>query len=194
MIGVFDIEERVFEYLEALYNGGQTAFGFFSAASACFFTDKQTNAPRVAASTLLYYHVDSPETLGNLFSDRPYMDRNTGIEKVALHRRVRVTINILSSIKGAAKDATTFLEIMNNSSRHYEAAYNTGDFDFPLYEFGRPRDLSAIETAKWVERIETDVYFNYTDEISFTQPQSLIYAPSSISNTKDKIDVSIEFK
>jgi len=194
LISNFDIEERVFEYLDALYNGNQGQFGFGEAASSCFFVDRQTNAPRLAASTLLYYRCDSPETVGNAFSDRPYINRTTGIEQVDIHRRVRVTLNILSTMKGKAKDATNYLELINQSTRHYQAAYNTGDFDFPLYNFGRSRDLSAIETSKWVERIETEVYFNYTDTITLSSPQSLITAPSSIAATKDKIDVAINME
>lgn len=195
MISEFVIEERVFEYLERLYNGDQSMFGFRDAASACFFTDRQTNAPRLAASTLMYYRVSPPEPLGNLNSDRAYIDRSDGIEKIDIHRSVKATLNILSTLKGAAKDTLSYLELINQSSRHYEAAYNTGDFGFPLYKIDRnARDLSAIETGKWVERVEVDVYFNFTDTITLPEPQSLIYAPSSIAATKDKIDFDIELK
>lgn len=194
MISAFDIEERVYEYLNALYNGNQGQFGFGEAASSCFFVDRQTNAPRLAASTLLYYRVDSPEKVGNAFGDRPYIDRTTGIEKIDIHKRVRVTVNILSKVKSKAKDAMTYLEVINQSSRHYEAAYNTGDFYFPMYDFGRPRDLTAIETSTWVERIETDVYFNYVDTITLSTPHSLITAPSTVAATKDKIDVAVNMK
>jgi hypothetical protein len=194
MISVFDLEERVFEYLEKMFDGDQTQFGFGSAASSCFFVDRQTNAPRLAASTLMYYRVNAPEKVGNVFSDRPYINPTTGIESVDIHRRVRVTLNVLSTMKGRAKDALSYLEMANQSTRHYEAAYNTGNFNFPMYDFGKPINLSLIETGTWVERIENDVFFNYTDTISFTSPHSLITAPSSIAATKDKIDVAINMK
>lgn len=192
MISVFDIEERVFEYLDKLYSGDQVQFGFGLAASTCFFVDRQTNAPRLAASTLLYYRVSNPEKIGNLFSGRPYINRETGLESIDINKRVKVTLNYLSILKGCAKDAFNFLDAVNQTTRHYEAAYNTGDFDFPLYDMGNPIDLSEIETAKWVERIQVDTYFNYTDTISLGETQSLIEAPSSVAATKDKIQFEID--
>ena len=195
MKSTYQLEERVYSYMDTLFAGDQAAFGFNSSASACFFVDRQTGAPRLAASTLMYYRVGTPESVGNSFSDRPYFDRSTGIEKIDIHRQVKVTLNVLSTLKGCAKDTLSYLQLINQSTRRYDAAYNTGDFDFALSRIDRnARDLSSLETSTWVERIEAYVYFNYTDTITLNQPLSLIEAPSSVSATKDKIDFDIEFK
>lgn len=193
MITVTDIEARVFDYLDVIFGDNKTLFGFNQAASACFFVDRQTNAPRLAASTLLYYRVDTPQSKGNLYGDRPYINRNTGAESIDIHREVHVTLNVLSKLKGHAKGALSFLELVNQSQRNYEAAYNTGDFDLALHRIDpNMRDLSFLENAAWAERAECDIYFNYVDTISLSDSGSMVRAPSSVYATKDKVEFSID--
>jgi hypothetical protein len=195
LISVYDIERRVFDYFDVIFDGNQTLFGFGSAASTCFFTDRQTNAPRIAASTLLFYRVEPPVSLGNFNSDHPYINRTTGIEQIDFHRQVHVVVNVLSKIKGAAKGAFEYISLLNQTTRHYEACYNTGEFDLPVHNIDQnARDLTFLENAAWNERIEADFYFNYTDTIILNQPQSLIRAASAPEVVKDKVDFDIELK
>jgi hypothetical protein len=192
-ISVYQLEERIFDYFDTIFGSQKSLFGFADAASACFFVDRQTNAPRIAACSLLFYRVGTPETLGNSYSDYNYLNRTTGIESIDFHRQVHVTVNVLSKQKGSAKGALSFLQLMNQTSRHYEASYNTGDFDLPLHRIDpNMRDLSFLENASWDERVEADFYFNYTDVVSLSDVQSMVRAPSSVYATKDKVDFTID--
>jgi hypothetical protein len=195
MITVYDIESRVYDYFDVLFNSNQTLFGFSSAASASFFVNNQTNAPRIAASTLLYYQVHEPYSLGNAFSDHAYINHQTGIEQIDYHKQVHVTVNVLSKLKGMAKSSLVYLSALNQSTRHYEASYNKGDFDLPLHNIDQNMiDLTYLENAAWAERIQADFYFNYTDTIVLGEVQPRIYAASSVEAVKDKVDIDINFK
>lgn len=195
MITNYQLEERVFEYFDAIFNGSQTQFGFNSNSEHSFIVDRQSNSPRPAVSTVLYFRVDPPVSLGNQLSDYAYINRSTGLEQIDYHRQVRVTVNILSKLKGMSKSAMLYLQALNQTSRHYEACYNTGDFNLACNSIENNfRDLSSIENSTWTERVEADLYFNYKDVIILTEPNSLIIAPSTVSLTKDKVDFDIELK
>lgn len=193
MITHYQLEERVFEYFEAIFKGNQILFGFKNAASASFFVDRQTNAPRIAGSSLLYFRVDQPMSLGNQLSDHPYFNRQTGLEQIDYHKQIHVTVNVLSKLKGMAKSTLIFLQGANQSSRHYDACYDTGDFNLACHNIDQNfRDLSSLENASWTERVEADLYFNYKDVIILSDPGSLIMAPSSVYLTKNKVDFEID--
>jgi len=176
--------------------GDQVNFGFSSASSACYFSTKQTNFPRIAASTIMFYTVKPPVSFGNVFSDYSMIDRNDGKEKIFTWRKVPVEISILTKIKGAAKGALSYMSALQSTTRHYEASYNTGTFDLPLHnlDMNTARDLTFLENGAWNERIDADLYFNYKDEIVLGQTQGFIGVPSSVEDTHNRVDFDIYLK
>jgi hypothetical protein len=198
MIGVYDIEERIYGYFDTIFGSEKSWFRFNTASSACFLVDRETDAPRPAASTLLFYRVDSVSPMGNTISiDDVVVDRATKEESVSTWRKIHVIVNILSKYKGDAKDALNFILAANQTTRGYNASYITTGatgFEMPLYYIDPNfRDLTGLENTAWTERVEADFYFNYKDSITFGE-QGLITAPSSVYLTKDKVDFDIELK
>jgi hypothetical protein len=198
MITNTQLEQRVYHFFDTIFSTDKTQFGFPSAASASYIVDKQSNAPRLGASTLLYYRLDSPEPLGSAgVSDYAKINRSTHIESVDTWRKVHCTVNVISKIKGAAKSAMNFFLAANQTTRHYDASYGHNQaFVMPLHKIETPfRDLTALENENWayVERIEADLHFNYLDNIVFnTQP--MILAPSSVEDTTNHVDFDIILK
>lgn len=195
MISTYDLEKRVYEFFDAIFYGDQVQFGFSSASSACFFSTKLTNAPRVAASSILFYTIKEVTSFGNTFSDYSEIDRFDGKEKVYTWRKVPVEVCIMSKVKGAAKTAMSYIIALQPTTRHDKACYDTGDFDLALHEIDtNMRDLSFLENGAWNERIDADFTFNYKDTIILGDNQPFIEAPSSVYLTKDKIDFDIDLK
>lgn len=199
MISIKDIEKRIYNYFDTLMLSDGVLFGF-SAASASYMVDHQSNAVRPAASTVLLYRIEHNRPVGNqIASDRSVVDRTSGQEQMYIWRDLHVIVNILSKIKGAAKGAMSYLMMLNQSSRHYEAAYNapSATFDLPCYNIDNNiRDLTALENENWgyVERIESDWYFNYSDIIKLAPTGYLVYAPSSVYDTPQVVEFDIELK
>lgn len=199
MIGIFDIEERIYDYFDTIFGSEKSWFKFNTSASSCFLVDRETDTPRPPASTILFYRVDSVEPMGNTISiDDVIIDRTTRQESVETWRRVHVIVNILSKYKGDAKDALNFILASNQTTRGYSACYTgtgvTSTFEMPLYYIDPNfRDLTDLENRAWTERVEADFFFNYKDTITFDN-QPLIEAPSSVYLTKTKVDYIVELK
>jgi hypothetical protein len=192
LITVYDLEARIYDYFDVLFAGNQSEFGFATSSSACFFTTNQTNAPRDAKDTLLYYRVDPSHSMGNIYSDFSYINRTTGIETIKYNKEVKVTVNVLSKQKGMAKSALMYLATIQQTERHNKACYDTGSFDLAVKNIDTNiRDLTYLENAAWAERAEVDYYFNYKDTIVFSEVHPLVIAPSSVEVTKDKVDFDI---
>lgn len=194
MISVHTIEERLFDFFDTVFGSEKTLFGFPSAASSSYLVDRQTTAPRVSASSLLYYRVENITMLGNAVSgDRSYIDRTTGHEFIDIWRQAHVVVNVLTKRKGDAIGAMNFISAANQSTRHYEACYNTGSFDLALHNVNRDfRNLTALENQAWTERVEADFYFNYKDTIELTETNEFIGVPSTVYATKDKVNFEID--
>ena len=194
MIRVTDLQERVFDFLDKIFLGDRTTFYFDSDINECYITGKQTDAPRPAATSLIFYNLNPAESFGSLVgSDTPKIDRHTGLESIDIWRSVKVNLSIVSKVKGAAKDAMDFMISVAQTSRGNRACYSATGFNFALYNMDRPIDLTELENRAWNERVDASLYFNYLDTISL-ENRFMISAPSAVELTKDKIQYTLEPK
>ena len=166
MISQLQLENRIFDYLNTLYGADALLFGFSTDVNQRFIVDRQTNAPRVGVGTILYFRVEQNVPRGiNRGSFGSIRDASTNQERVEMWRDVNVIINILSQDKGKARDAMNFLLAMVNTERDARASLEVLPFDLLLHRIGDIKNLTALETESWQERIESDWFFNYQDTV-----------------------------
>jgi hypothetical protein len=195
MVTNSQIEERLFDYFNDVFGAERALFGFSDDENEAYIVDRQTDSPRPAASTVLFYRVESVAPIGGMItSDEVLIDRTgSRTEYIERQRKVHVITNILSKYKGLAKDAINFFIAASQTSRGYNSSY-TGTFEFPLHNIANDlRDLTNLENDAWTERVEADLYFNFKDRIDL-DVQNMIVAPSSVELTRTKVNYDIELK
>lgn len=174
MISTAELEKRIFDYFNTLFGANALAFGFNANVGERFICENQTNAPRPSADTIAYFRIEYNRPMGIASgSSHSKIDRTTGLESVEVWRDVQVVFNVLSAKRGLAKDTMNFLYASVNSERDRVASLEVLPFDLLLYRIGDDRNLTALETENWQERVEVDMWFNYTDLVDIDSVQFL---------------------
>lgn len=195
MISSYQLENRVYDFFDTIYQDDKSIFLFDNSASGSFIVGRYYDTPRPSASTILVFDLKSIMPLGSsLSSDEVVLDRVTREEYINMIRQANVTVNIISKYKGCAKDAMSFLLAGLQTTRGNEASYpsmSASSFDISCVNVTDIKDLSEVENSMWTERVEAEFYFQFKDRLSFGS-QSFIDAPSSVYLTKNKIDYDID--
>lgn len=195
MITTIDLEKRLNRFFKAIFAQNAIEFGFSTEVEERYIVANQTSAPRPTVKTALYYYIEYIRPFGNsVASYSEKYDRPDAADIVYPYNEVKVVVNIVSKDHGSAKTAMQFFRAAIQSERKTLACYDNTQFKLPLHRMeDYDRILTELENGAWNERIETDLYFNYSDAIEI-DPMEFTQEPETIEDVPDIIQSQVILK
>lgn len=196
MITNNDLETRIARFFKNIYMNDGVPFGFSANPEDRYIVTNQTSSPRPDEQTLLFYRIDYNRPVGNsMKSYSEKYDRMTLADVIYPYNEIKVVVDLVSKTHGMAKTAMMFFRAAIQSERKELACYDELDpIKLPLQRMEEyDRILTELENGAWNERVQTDLYFRYTDTISI-DPMQFTLLPVVVTDVPDIIGFTTTLK